>query len=55
MYKPTKYSLIKARLLGVTIEPSTNPNKKLDVYKRGLKVASIGDPRYLDYPNFVKL
>lgn len=55
MYKPLRYSILKARLLGVEIAPSTNPNKKLDVFKKGIKIASIGDPRYLDYPHFLKL
>lgn len=55
MYQPTRYSYLKAKLLGVKIYPSENPNKKLDVYKKGIKMASIGDINYLDYPNFVKL
>lgn len=55
MYKATRYSYLKAKLLGVTIKPSENPNKKLDVFKKGVKIASIGDPMYLDYSNFVKL
>jgi hypothetical protein len=55
MYKPTRYSYLKARLLGVTIKPAENPNKKLDVFKKGIKIATIGDINYLDYPNFVKL
>lgn len=55
MYKISRYSLIKARTLGVQIKPSTNPNKKIDVFKNGIKVASIGDPDYLDFPNYLKL
>ena len=54
-YKISRYSYIKAKTLGVTIKPSTNPNKKIDVYKEGIKIASIGDPDYLDYPNYLKL
>ena len=39
----------KARAIGVTIRPSRAKNKKLDVYKDGRKVASIGDIRYEDF------
>ena len=28
-------------------------NKKIDVYKNGKKIASIGDSRYFDYPTYV--
>jgi hypothetical protein len=38
-----------AKRLGVVIRPSTLKNKKIDVYKNGFKVASIGDIRYNDY------
>jgi hypothetical protein len=38
-----------AKRLGVTIRPSTLKSKKLDVYKNGFKIASIGDIRYNDY------
>lgn len=55
MYKISNYSYIKARTLGVTIKPSSNPRKKIDVFKKGIKVASIGDPQYLDYPSYLKL
>ena len=33
----------RAKTLGVEIKPSTRKNKKLDVFKQGEKVASIGD------------
>ena len=40
----------RAKRLGVTIKPSTNKNKKLDVFdQHGQKIASIGDIRYSDY------
>ena len=39
----------KAKRIGVSIEPSSRKNKKLDVFKDGRKVASIGDLRYDDY------
>jgi len=49
MYVITKYSFDKAKRLGVKIVPSTVKNKKIDVYKNGIKVASIGDNRYTDF------
>ena len=40
----------RARALGVTVRPSTQKNKKLDVYDdTGRKISSIGDKRYSDY------
>ena len=39
----------KAKRLGVDVEYSTRKNKKLDVFKNGVKVASIGDTRYEDF------
>tara|TARA_E500000178_G_C16341861_1_gene453568 strand:+ start:183 stop:443 length:261 start_codon:yes stop_codon:yes gene_type:complete len=38
-----------AKHIGVSIKASTVKNKKLDVYKDGKKVASIGDIRYSDF------
>ena len=43
-----------AKRLGVVIRPSTSKNKKLDVFKNGFKVASIGDLRYKDYWEYVQ-
>ena len=40
---------VRAKALGVEIKPSTRKYKKLDVYKHGQKLASIGDVRYSDY------
>lgn len=54
VYKITEYSYKKADLLGVDIKPSNNKNKKIDVYKDGKKVASIGATGYDDYPNYIK-
>ena len=55
MYHITNYSKQQAQKLGVTVKPSTRKHKKIDVYQQGKLVASIGDSRYLDYPNYVKL
>lgn len=39
----------RARKLGVTVTPSTRKYKKLDVFRNGEKIASIGDIRYSDF------
>ena len=49
MYKITSRQKDNADKLGVTIKPSTNKNKKIDVYKNGIKIASIGAIGYKDY------
>ena len=49
-YKITEYTKQKAKKLGINIKPSTNKNKKLDVYdKNNKKIVSIGDVNYKDY------
>jgi hypothetical protein len=54
MYQITDYSYQQAKKLGVDIKPSKNKNKKIDVFKNGNKLASIGNKNYLDYPNYLK-
>ena len=52
-YTIQKYSQEQAKKLGVTIKPSKNKNKKIDVFKNKTKVASIGDIRYKDYATYL--
>jgi hypothetical protein len=54
MYKITAYSYKRAKELGVTIKHSSNPKKKIDVYKNNVKIASIGAIGYKDYPTYLK-
>ena len=54
MYQITKYSYAKAKELGVTIKPSSNPKKKIDVFKDDKKIASIGAIGYSDYHQYRK-
>ena len=49
MYKILPYHMNQAKKLGVQITPSTKGNYKLDVYKNGKLITSIGDKRYMDY------
>lgn len=54
MYIITDYTKNKANKLKVIVKPSTNKNKKIDVYKNDIKIASIGASGYGDYPTFIK-
>lgn len=54
MYKITDYSKKQAEKLGVSIKPSTNKNKKIDVFRDDKKVASVGAAGYMDYPWYVE-
>jgi hypothetical protein len=58
-YKITEYTRSKAKKEGVVVKPSENPLKKIDVFKNGVKVASVGAIRnngvpYMDFPNWIK-
>jgi hypothetical protein len=49
-YTIKPYSFAQAKKLGVTIKPSKNPIKKLDVFNAaGKKLASVGAVGYKDY------
>ena len=57
-YKITEYTKQQADKLGVVVKPSTNKSKKLDVFKNGEKVASVGAIQngvpMGDYPTYLK-
>jgi hypothetical protein len=55
MYKIKKYSYDQAKKLGVEIKQSSNPKKKIDVFKNGVKIASIGAKNYADYPSYLEI
>jgi hypothetical protein len=54
-YIITSYTKKKAKKLKVDIKLSTNKSKKIDVFKNGKKVASIGATGYGDYGTFLRL
>jgi hypothetical protein len=54
MYSITNYTYKQAKKLKVTIKPSTNKTKKIDVYKNNKKIASIGAYGMNDYPTYMK-
>ena len=53
MYQITNYTKQKAKELNVKIKPSSNPKKKIDVYKDNKKIASVGAIGYDDYPTYI--
>jgi hypothetical protein len=53
-YKILPYSKAQADILRVEIKPSTNVLKKIDVFKNGKKVASIGALGMNDYPTYLE-
>lgn len=54
-YIITAHTQGQARKLGVTVKHSKTHGKKLDVFKNGEKVASIGAIGYADYGTFMRL
>lgn len=53
-YNIKNYTYAKAKRLGVTVKHSTNKTKKLDVFKDGRKVASVGAAGMNDFPTFIQ-
>ena len=54
MYNIKNYTKEKAKKLNVTIKPSTNKKKKIDVFKDNKKIASIGAIGYSNYPTYIE-
>jgi len=54
MYSITKYTYKQAKKLGVTVKPSTNKTKKIDVFRKDRKVASVGALGMNDFPTYIK-
>jgi len=53
-YKIFPYSYRQAQALGVQIAPSQDPKKKIDVFKDGKLIASIGAMGYKDFPTYTQ-
>lgn len=53
-YRITSYTEAQAKKLGVTVKPSTVKGKKIDVFKNGKKVASVGALGMGDYPTYMR-
>jgi hypothetical protein len=54
MYEISSKSYKVAKQYGLQIEPSVRKNKKIDVYKDGRYIASIGDSRFKDFHLYLK-
>ena len=54
MYRITDWSKNQAKKFGVELRLSSNPKKKIDVYKANKKIASIGATGYGDYGTFLE-
>lgn len=54
MYEIKPHTYQQAKKLNVTVKPSTNPKKKIDVFKDNTKIASIGATGYKDYPTYLQ-
>jgi len=54
MYTITNYTRKQAKKRNVTVKRSVNPKKKIDVYKNGEKIASVGATGYKDYPTYMR-
>ena len=54
MYEISPRTYKIAKQYGIEIEPSAKINKKIDVFKDGKYIASIGDSRYADFHIYVK-
>jgi hypothetical protein len=54
MYKIAPYTIRKARQMGVVVKPSQTKNKKIDVFRDGKRIASVGDIRYDDYATLLQ-
>ncbi len=54
-YRIKQYTKDQAKKHGVSVRPSKVKGKKIDVFKDGKKVASVGALGYNDYPTFMEL
>ncbi|MDF1857979.1 MAG: hypothetical protein P1U29_03320 [Candidatus Pelagibacter bacterium] len=54
-YKIKTYTKNQAKKIGVIVKPSSSKGKKIDVFKKGVKVASVGAIGYNDYPTYMEL
>jgi hypothetical protein len=53
-YSITNYTRKMARKIGVVVKPSTNPEKKIDVYRQSHKIASVGAAGMNDFPTYIR-
>ena len=54
MYEITEWTKKRAKELGYKVKPSSNKNKKIDVFKDDKRVGSVGAKSYGDYGTYLK-
>jgi hypothetical protein len=54
MYLITNYTREQAKKLGVSVKQSRNKDKKIDVIKNKIVIASVGATGYSDYPTYIR-
>lgn len=54
MYVITPHTYKQAKKLGLTVQPSKKANKKIDVYKDGQYIDSVGQTGYKDYGMYLQ-
>jgi hypothetical protein len=53
-YSITNYTRKQAKKIGVTVKPSTNQTKKIDVFRKNKKIAAVGAYGMNDFPTYMK-
>ena len=53
-YPITTYTRKMAKKIGVIVKPSTSPDKKIDVYRKARKIASVGARGMNDFPTYIR-
>lgn len=53
-YRIKSYTYEQAKKLGVEVASSKTKGKKIDVFKNGKKIASVGAIGYYDYPTYLE-
>tara|TARA_R110000803_G_scaffold187311_1_gene249710 strand:+ start:6931 stop:7218 length:288 start_codon:yes stop_codon:yes gene_type:complete len=53
-YQIKQIQIDKAKKLGLEIKPSSTKKKKIDIYKNGEKVGSVGAIGYKDYGTYLE-
>ena len=53
-YDIKQYTFDQAKKYGYIVKVAQNKKKKLDVYKDNVKIGSIGNSQYKDYPTYIE-
>ena len=53
-YKIKQYTIDQAKKYGYEVKVAQNKKKKIDVYKDNIKIGSIGNSQYKDYPTYIE-